>query len=314
MTTNNKDSKMKIEYNVTGKTVEEAYQRAVELYSAYGEIAMEEIISRGKKGFLGIFGAVPAEIRISVDDGKEERPQSREKSQQRPQSKEKPQQKSQGKEREPKAQLVERQNQPKKKAEAKPQVAEQPVAEKPKQVKKQTIKPQEREPIKDEDIKVTAKEKTLVMDFLKSFIANVGLDCEVTGDLTEFDGYVSRIVTIEGAGASTLIGHHGETLDSIQYLANLCLARKSDSDHKEYVKVIVDIEGYRAKREQTLRSLARKMSEKALRQNRSVHLEPMNPYERRIVHSEVQKIAGVSTHSIGYDENRKIVITVDKKA
>jgi predicted RNA-binding protein Jag len=99
MTTNNKDSKMKIEYNVTGKTVEEAYQKAVELYSAYGEIAMEEIISRGKKGFLGIFGAVPAEIRISVDDGKEERPQSREKSQQRPQSKEKPQQKSQGKER-----------------------------------------------------------------------------------------------------------------------------------------------------------------------------------------------------------------------
>lgn len=290
---------MKIEYTVTGKTVEEAYQKAVELYSAYGEIAMEEIISRGKKGFLGIFGAVPAEIKISVDDGKEERKP------QKPQKQQKPA---------PKAQLVERENQPKKKAD-KPQ-SQQPKQEKaPKQQQRQTVKPQvqEREPLKDEDIKVTAKEKTLVMDFLKSFIANVGLNCEVKGDLTELDGYVSRIVTIEGEGASTLIGHHGETLDSIQYLANLCLARKSDSDHKEYVKVIVDIEGYRAKREKTLRSLARKMSEKALRQNRSVHLEPMNPYERRIVHSEVQKIAGVSTHSIGYDENRKIVITVDKK-
>ena len=77
---------MKIEYTVTGKTVEEAYQKAVELYSAYGEIAMEEIISRGKKGFLGIFGAVPAEIKISVDDGKEER---------KPQKSQKPQKQSQ---------------------------------------------------------------------------------------------------------------------------------------------------------------------------------------------------------------------------
>ncbi|MBO5212980.1 MAG: KH domain-containing protein [Clostridia bacterium] len=304
---------MKIEYTVTGKTVEEAYKKAVELYSSYGEIAMEEIISRGKKGFLGVFGAVPAEIRISVDDGKEERkPQP--KKDKKPQSQPQPQQST------AKARLVERPQQQKKKAE-KPQPKPQ---EKPVQAQEQKVaqaapkaqpkeKPQS-EPIKDEDIKVTAAEKQIVIGFLNSFVAGLGLNCEIKGDLTEDgDGYVSRIVTIEGENASVLIGHHGETLDSIQYLANLCLARKSEGDHKEYVKVIVDIENYRAKREQTLRSLARKMSEKAIRQQRSVHLEPMNPYERRIVHSEVQKIPGVTTHSIGYDENRKIVISLEKK-
>ena len=153
------------------------------------------------------------------------------------------------------------------------------------------------------------------MDFIKSFIESIGFECEVEGDLTpNEEGFVPRVVTITGERASVLIGHHGETLDAIQYLANLCLARKSDSDHKEYVKVIVDIENYRAKREETLRALARKMANKALERGRSIHLDPMNSYERRIIHSEIQKIDGVSTHSVGYDENRKIVITVDKKA
>ncbi|MBQ2809276.1 MAG: KH domain-containing protein, partial [Clostridia bacterium] len=171
-----------------------------------------------------------------------------------------------------------------------------------------------KEPLRDEDIKVTVEEKTLAMDFIKSFIKSIGFNCEVIGDLTpNEEGFVPRVVTIEGENASALIGHHGETLDAIQYLANLCLARKSDSDHKEYVKVIVDIEGYRAKREETLRALARKMAEKALRLGRNIHLDPMNPYERRIIHSEVQKIEGVSTHSVGYDETRKIIITVDRK-
>ncbi|MBQ8163269.1 MAG: Jag N-terminal domain-containing protein [Clostridia bacterium] len=304
---------MKIEYTVTGKTVEEAYKKAVELYSSYGEIAMEEIISRGKKGFLGVFGSVPAEIRISVDDGKEEKkPQIKKEKKPQPQPQSQPQQST------AKAHLVERPQQQKKKTE-KPQP--KPQAEKPVQAQEATKpqpkaqpKPKQSEPIKDEDIKVTAAEKQIVIGFLKSFVSGLGLNCEVKGDLTEdSQGYVSRIVTVEGENASALIGHHGETLDSIQYLANLCLARKSEGDHKEYVKVIVDIENYRAKREQTLRTLARKMSEKAIRQQRSVHLEPMNPYERRIVHSEVQKIPGVTTHSIGYDENRKIVISLEKK-
>lgn len=317
---------MKFDYNVTGKTVQEAYNRAVTLYSSYGEIVNYEIISQGKKGFLGIFGAQPAEIKVTVDDGKGEVT--------------------------PSAPTTAPKNTPKKKKnnnsnnnknnnnntnnstpatpapESAPEATSAPVestapitegkGKKKKRSKRggnsaprQTVA---KEPLRDEDIKVTVEEKTLAMDFIKSFIKSIGFNCEVIGDLTpNEEGFVPRVVTIEGENASALIGHHGETLDAIQYLANLCLARKSDSDHKEYVKVIVDIEGYRAKREETLRALARKMAEKALRLGRNIHLDPMNPYERRIIHSEVQKIEGVSTHSVGYDETRKIIITVDRK-
>ncbi len=291
---------MKFEYTVTAKSVEDAYSKAVSLYSSVGEIVNTEIICEGKKGFLGIFGSQPAEIKVTVDDGRPERAKPVEKKQEK-----KPEPKKEAPKQAPQQEKKPQQNNNKqnnKKHDKKPEKKQAPKAEVAK------------EPIKDEDIKVTASEKSLAIGFIRDFIASIGFKCEVVGDLTpDENGYVSRLVTVEGEGASTLIGHHGETLDAIQYLANLCLARKSDTDHKEYVKVVVDIENYRAKREQTLRALARKMADKALRQNRSIHLDPMNPYERRIIHSEVQKIEGVSTHSVGYDETRKIVITVDKK-
>jgi spoIIIJ-associated protein len=298
---------MKFEYTVTGKTVTEAYDKATALYASLGEIVESKVISEGKKGFLGIFGSQLAEIKVTVDDGKPERAKTFEKKQDK-----KPEKKQEAPKQAPQQEKKPQQNnnkqnnnnnkKPEKKQEKKPEKKQAPKVE--------VVK----EPIKDEDIKVTASEKSLAIGFIRDFIASIGFNCEVIGDLTpDENGYVSRLVTVEGEGASTLIGHHGETLDAIQYLANLCLARKSDTDHKEYVKVVVDIENYRAKREQTLRALARKMADKALRQNRSIHLDPMNPYERRIIHSEVQKIEGVSTHSVGYDETRKIVITVDRK-
>ncbi len=295
---------MKFEYTVTAKTVEDAYAKAVSLYSSVGEIVNTEIICEGKKGFLGVFGSQPAEIKVTVDDGKPERaPEKPQKPKQQPTEKKEASKPEQKQEKQDKQEKKPQNNKPhqKKNGERKKQSA--PRAEQP-----------QKEPIKDEDIKVTASEKELAMGFIRDFVASIGFDCKVVGDLTpDENGYVSRTVTVEGENASVLIGHHGETLDAIQYLANLCLARKSDSDHKEYVKVVVDIENYRAKREQTLRALARKMADKALRQNRNIHLDPMNPYERRIIHSEIQKIDGVSTHSVGYDETRKIVITIDRK-
>ncbi|MBO5374632.1 MAG: Jag N-terminal domain-containing protein [Clostridia bacterium] len=294
---------MKFEYTVTGKTIEDAYTKAVAEYSSIGDIVDSTVICEGKRGFLGIFGAQLAEIKVVIDDGRPERKPKQEK---RPERKEAPRQAPQESKKEEKPQAE--------KPVQNPQPKQAKKADKPQPKKEKPQSEPERPPIKDEDIKVTVQEKSLAMGFIKDFIASIGFNCEVKGDLTpNEEGYVSRVVTVEGEGASVLIGHHGETLDAIQYLANLCLARKSDSDHKEYVKVIVDIENYRAKREQTLRALARKMGEKALRQGRSIHLDPMNPYERRIIHSEIQKMDGVSTHSVGYDETRKIVITVDKK-
>ena len=289
---------MKQEFNVKGKSVDEAYRKAFELYSVMGDISLEEVVNPGKKGFLGLFGAVDAEIRISVDDGMPERKIKNKKPQQN--------QNNQPKNNQPK--------QPKQENKAEPKQEKKPQAEKKAAPAPKNDAPQneEKKMIKDEDIEVTLEEKTLAMNFLKKFVEDAGLECEVKGDMTVNEkGFVSRLIIVEGKDASTLIGHRGETLDAIQYLSNLCLARKSEGDNKEYVKVVIDIENYREKREMALRALARRMSEKALKYQRNVVLEPMNPYERMIIHSEVQAISGVSTHSVGYDENRKIVITVD---
>ena len=136
------------------------------------------------------------------------------------------------------------------------------------------------------------------------------MNIEASVTVSDGDNNETRI-TIEGEGASILIGHHGETLDSLQYLASLAANKKVDGKKEEYVRITVDIEGYRAKREETLRSLARKMAAKVLKYKKSVMLEPMNPYERRIIHSEIQNIEGVSTNSIGSENNRKIVVFLD---
>lgn len=156
-----------------------------------------------------------------------------------------------------------------------------------------------------------------------AFIEKLLKDMNIDADITMNDGENGeKIIAINGKAvqegeeanenaASILIGHHGETLDSLQYLANLAANKKIDGKKCDYVKIAVDVEGYRAKREETLRALARKMASKVLKYKKSVMLEPMNPYERRIIHSEIQNMQGVSTNSIGSENNRKIVIFLD---
>ena len=293
---------MKTEFRVTAKTVSEAYTKAIELYSSLGEISYE-VVTEGKRGFLGIFGRVDAVIKVTVDDGKEERkPKNQTQGGTKPVEKQKNTQNNQPKQNK-------EQKQPKQNNQPKPKAEVKKVEEKKAEEKKTEV-----ESVKEENINVTVEEKTNAMNFLKTFIKDIGITCEVKGDLTvNAEGYVSRLITIEGEDAPSLIGHRGDMLDALQYLANLCLARKSEGEHKEYVKVVLDIENYREKRENALRALARRMAEKALKYQRNVLLEPMNPYERMIIHSEIQAIEGVSTHSVGYDDNRKIVITCENK-
>ncbi len=148
------------------------------------------------------------------------------------------------------------------------------------------------------------------VDFVTKLVKNMGLDAEVK---TEKINDKDTKITVNGDNAGMLIGHHGETLDALQYLVNLT-ANKSEEDEKnDYSKITVDIENYRAKREDTLRTLARRMASRVQKNHRTITLEPMNPYERRIIHSEVQNIEGVSTYSIGSDDNRKIVICPEEK-
>ena len=148
----------------------------------------------------------------------------------------------------------------------------------------------------------------IAVEFLENLFANMNLEAQITTKKKQ-DG--DTLLTVEGKDAGVLIGHHGETLDSLQYLANLAANRKEEGEKREFTKITIDVENYRAKREETLRALARRMADKVVKYKKSIMLEPMNPYERRIIHSEVQNIKGVSTNSIGSENNRKVVIYLE---
>jgi len=145
----------------------------------------------------------------------------------------------------------------------------------------------------------------LALDFLNKMIVDMGL----TATVEAYDGQNDdTILDVVGDKAGVLIGHHGETLDALQYLTNLAANKRVNGEKHEYCRITVDVEGYRAKRIATLRELARRKAQAVLKYKKSIMLEPMTPYERRIIHAEIQNIAGVSTNSIGTDDNRRVVI------
>ena len=147
--------------------------------------------------------------------------------------------------------------------------------------------------------------KEATYDFLRTYLDDMGFnDAELL--LSEENDELRY--SISGENLGILIGRHGEMLDSMQYLANL-VAGKNDEKH---MRVTLDVENYREKREATLTTLARKMASYVKRTRRNFTFEPMNPYERRIIHSTVQKIDGVSTHSIGNGDDRRVVLSLNK--
>ena len=176
-----------------------------------------------------------------------------------------------------------------------------------------------------------------------SFIKTIIKDMDIDAEAEMSDSEDVKVIKIKGADSGVLIGHHGATLDALLYLVNLVANKKNnggDEDaagydkeeteekvseeyntglktqitdiggkkEKGYMRVILDVEDYRAKREETLRTLARRMASKVQKYKNSVTLEPMNPYERRIIHSEIQQIPGVTTTSVGIDNERRIII------
>ena len=176
-----------------------------------------------------------------------------------------------------------------------------------------------------------------------SFIKTIIKDMDIDAEAEMSDSEDVKVIKIKGADSGVLIGHHGATLDALQYLVNLVANKKNnggDEDaagydkeeteekvseeyntglktqitdiggkkEKGYMRVILDVDDYRAKREETLRTLARRMASKVQKYKNSVTLEPMNPYERRIIHSEIQQIPGVTTTSVGIDNERRIII------
>ena len=158
-------------------------------------------------------------------------------------------------------------------------------------------------------VSYTVPGEDAALTFVRKLVEDMGLEGLT---VSKKDGTGDGVlIAVDGDSAGVLIGHHGETLDALQYLANLAANKKVEGEKREYVRVTVDVEGYRAKREAALRALARRMAAKVVKYKKSVMLEPMNPYERRIIHSEVQNIPGVSTNSIGAENNRRVVMFLD---
>ena len=161
--------------------------------------------------------------------------------------------------------------------------------------------------VKTDDKPVTYGVKNVdgLIKYVKDILDHMDIG-EVTITSTDIEKGVK--LDIEGDGMGAVIGRRGETLDAIQCLASLYCNQEEEGEFK---RVVLDTSGYREKREKTLQALAAKTARQALRSGRNQSLEPMNPYERRIIHSEIQNIQGVSTNSIGSENNRKIVIFLD---
>ncbi|MBQ8510143.1 MAG: protein jag [Clostridia bacterium] len=148
----------------------------------------------------------------------------------------------------------------------------------------------------------------------KEFVETLLRDMDIEAEVEVIPAKRSdRTINIKGDAAGVLIGHHGDTLDALQYLTNLAANKREEDESRDYVHIAVDVENYRSKREATLRSLARRMASKVQKSKKSVMLEPMSPYERRIIHSEVQGIEGVSTNSVGSENNRRVVIYLESE-
>lgn len=156
------------------------------------------------------------------------------------------------------------------------------------------------------DAKIKATVHMTLADRAKAFLMDLfeKMDMEASVEVTETADQIT--VNVSGPKMGVLIGHRGETLDAVQYLTSLVVNRESET----YKRVLVDTEHYRSKREETLKKLAKRLAYKVQKSRRKIVLEPMNPFERRIIHAALQKDPYVTTHSEGEEPYRKVVITL----
>jgi len=157
---------------------------------------------------------------------------------------------------------------------------------------------------KDAKVIVTLKEtpQSAATDFLNDLFFGMGINVKVNTEMQDD----KMAITLEGADMGIVIGKRGETLDAIQYLTSLVVNKSKDS----YIRISIDSENYREKRKEALQVLTKRIIDKVVRTGKRYILEPMNPYERRVIHAYVQDHAKVHTYSIGDEPNRKVVVAV----
>ena len=303
-------------YEFTGKTEAEAIDQGLqELGLSIADVDVQ-VVEEGSKGLFGLFGSRPVKVRLTLKDAEED-PLADLLEDKKPAKKaeKKPEPKVEKKTEKPAEKKPALEKKAEKKAEKKTEKKAEPKAAKESEASEKAEKPAVKAEIrpmeKPEVTIIPAEEITedspagIAHAFLMELTKLMGVD--VTIDMgTDAEGNVYGY--INGDTLCILIGRRGETLDAVQYLTSL----KVNRGREGYTRVTLDTENYRAKREDTLIRLANRMANRALRTGRKVSLEPMNPYERRIIHFALQQTEGVDTHSEGEEPNRHVVITQKK--
>ena len=299
---------------ISAKTVEECVNKALDKLQANRNEVNIEVINEAKQGFLGLFGAKDAVVRVSLKDDVKEKgtgdfvknilnsDSNSVETEQKEDTKVIEDKKivEEVEKTEPteadNEEIVEESVEP-----AKPVEAEE-VVETEEAVKSEEI---EEEQEAESDVTIDRNDELFITskNFLKQMIEDMGIDCDIESR-TEGNMIKFNIMCSEESDIGIIIGKRGETLDSLQYIVNLVTNRNSDT----YIRVILDCNQYRSKRERSLQKLARRLADKAVQTGRDIKLEPMNPYERRIIHTYLQNDEKVNTFSQGNEPNRRVII------
>ena len=274
--------------DVTGKTEDEALRKGLEQLGMDRDDVSVSILERAKSGFLGI-GATPARIRITYGPEEADIAPAPAEVKIIPEKPAAPKA-------EPKP--APRQERPRPERSERPERADRPRPERREQPA--PAAPAIDLPECDDD---NAKR---IIAFVSGLLEHMDSAAEVKVYEMEKGRYKVLLV---GNRLGQLIGHRGETLDAIQQLTNYAINTGSESKR---VRVQMDAENYRARREQSLESLARKVATKVQKYRRSVTLEPMNAYERHVIHAALQDVPGVTTYSVGTEPNRRVVVSYDR--
>ena len=276
--------------DMTGKTEDEAIRRALEQLGLERDDVSVEILERAKSGFLGIGGS-PATVRVSYDDGQPEpkpEPVKPEPKSAAPKAEKKPVYCAEVLQKEVRAR--EKQEREAKRGERRAE----PKAEKA-----------PREPaVLGEEVRDEKSEQ--IRTFLSGLLEHMDAKAEVKVYEVEKNRYK---VILEGEMLGALIGRRGETLDAIQQLTNYSINRGGESKR---ARVQIDAENYREKREESLERLAQKVAGKVVKYRRNVTLEPMNAYERHVIHTALQDTQYITTFSIGTEPNRRVVVSYER--
>ena len=286
---------------VSAKTVDDAITEAMIQLGATSDKIEYEVIEKGSPGFLGI-GMKQAVIEAWRKPEPEPEPEIFSAVSEEPE-------KEEVRTEEPVFKKKERtEKKPRKDSSRNFQKSEKTErADKAEHAEKAGKMEKEEEPKREETVLAEVQDVTIaaVEDFLRNTLSAMNMEVEISSEI-DADGALS--VNMSGGHMGILIGKRGQTLDALQYLANRVANKHQDG----YVRVKLDTENYRARREETLKHLAKNIAHKVKRNRRPVALEPMNPYERRIIHSALQSDPYVTTHSEGEEPYRKVVVTLKK--